>query len=116
METGTRRWGDCRRLVRDFWCLRRRERGPGRRAPVAGRGALVLDARDRRPEGLELRLDLLVAAIDVIDAVDLGRPLGDEAGEHERRARTEVARHDGSPREPGHAPDDRARALLVDVG
>ena len=41
--------------------------------------------------GGQLRLDFLIAAIDVIDAVDDGFAVGGEAGQHQGRAGAEIA-------------------------
>src|SRR6516165_5927674 len=45
----------------------------------------VRDAPDLRSELRELLFDGLVAAIDVVDALDLGTPFGDQAREHQAR-------------------------------
>src|SRR5579863_2267959 len=55
---------------------------------IVRRSSLILrtDALDRGAYGDELVFDALVAAVDVIDAVDPGGVVGDESGEHETRA------------------------------
>ncbi len=47
---------------------------------LSGRG----DAFDAGADGAELFFDALVAAIDVVDAVDPGGVVGDQGGENER--------------------------------
>lgn len=51
----------------------------------SGWSLLRPDPLDVRAEGLELLIDVLVAAIDVVEAVDLGGALGGEGGEDEGR-------------------------------
>ena len=50
----------------------------------------VADATNVGAEGTELFHDVLVAAVDVIDAVDGGFAPGDQRGEHQPGRRTQV--------------------------
>ncbi len=57
--------------------------------------ALHLHALDVRAEAVELLVDELIAAVDVIDTVDFGGAFAVQAGEDERGAGAQVAGHDG---------------------
>jgi hypothetical protein len=67
------------------------------------------------PTALSFLLDLLVAAVDVVDAVDPRRALGDQRCQNEGRRRAQVARHDGRALQLAHALDDGRRAFLADA-
>ncbi len=66
--------------------------GVMKKAPSPGEGAflssahgeasLFLDALDATTQALQLVLDVFVATVDVIDAIDDGGPFGHEAGQH----------------------------------
>ena len=60
-------------------------------------------AADVRAELAQLFLDVLVAAIDVVDALDVGRALRHETREHEARRGAQVGRHDRRARQARHA-------------
>src|SRR4026207_688393 len=67
-------------------------------------------AGDPRAAGEELALDVLVTAVDLLDAPDDGAPVGAERGDEERDARANVRARD-APRlaaKPGGAGDPRA--------
>src|SRR5690606_4223604 len=64
---------------------------------------------------LQLLLDPLVAAVDVVHAPDLGLTARDETGHHETGGRAQVARHHRRAGELLGALDDRARALAPDA-
>src|SRR2546422_1683281 len=85
----------------------RTEGGPGRSG---------LDAADRRPERLELLLQPLVAAVEVVDARDPGFAAGDETGQDERRGGAEIGRHDGRAAQHLDAADVGRVPLEADVG
>src|SRR5215472_1291734 len=90
------------------------------------------DAIDAGADGAKLRLDLLVAAIDVVDAVNPGGVIRDQSSEDEARARPQVrggdrrsgqrsrARHDckiafnGDIRSHAHHFDRMQKAILED--
>src|SRR4051794_32268375 len=55
---------------------------------------LFLDALNVRANRSELLLDLFIAAIDVVNAVNAGGSLGDQAREHQCRRGAQVAGHD----------------------
>jgi hypothetical protein len=59
---------------------------------------------------------VLVAAIDVVDAVEDGFAVGDEGGEDERGGGAEVGAHDGGGLEFGLAADGGGAALDGDAG
>ena len=48
------------------------------------------DAPDLRAQPLQLFLNVLVATIDVVDAIDDGLPVSDQGGEHQRSRRPEI--------------------------
>ena len=52
---------------------------------------------DAGSHGVELVFDVLITAIEVVDALDGRGPLGGEPGEHERGAGAEIRGHDRSP-------------------
>ena len=58
-------------------------------------GLAAGDALDAGADATEFPFDLLVAAIDVIDAVDVGAVFGDEAGENDSGAGAQIGCRDG---------------------
>ena len=64
----------------------------------------------------ELFVDVLVAAVDVIEARDRGGAFGGESGEDESSGRTKIAGHHGGGGELFYAFDDRGAAIDIDVG
>src|SRR6266852_6026234 len=66
--------------------------------------------------GFQLFFDVLVAAVQVIDAVDDGLAIGDERCEHERGGGAQVGSEDGGSTERSYAADDGAAAFDLDVG
>ena len=58
------------------------------------RDALFLDALDVRAELAQFFVEMLVAAIDVIDAADLGDAVGFQSREDQRGGGAQIARHD----------------------
>src|ERR1700756_2213776 len=75
---------------------------------------LIRHAPDLRAELRELLLDGLVAAIDVVDALDLGASLGYEAREHQARGGAQVGGHYRRGGEFLHAVDDGRVPLETD--
>src|SRR2546428_14017244 len=73
------------------------------------------DAFDFRGELPEFLVDALVAAVDVIDAVDLGFAIGREAGKHQTRARAQIARHDWCAAQSLHTFDNGTVAFQRNV-
>src|SRR5262245_12583379 len=71
---------------------------------------------DARAELAEALLDVLVAAIEMVDAVDHRLPLGHEPRDYQARRGAQVGGHDVRAREAVHAADDRGVALDVDGG
>jgi hypothetical protein len=69
-----------------------------------------------RAQLLQLFLDRLIAAVDVIDALDLGAPSGHQAGQHQARRGAQVRRHHRRGGQLVHALDDRGVALEPDLG
>ena len=66
------------------------------------------------PSSLELFVEMLVAAVDVVDAVDFGDAFGLQAGEHERRRGAQVAGHHGRAAQSLDALDDGGGAFDLD--
>src|SRR5205085_1971497 len=87
-----------------------------RRQVAAVHNGLCLYALDVGAEAVELFVDQLVAAIDVVDAVDLGDAFAVEAGEDEGGAGAQVGGHDGSAAHALDALDDGGGAVEGDVG
>src|SRR5579859_2700734 len=71
---------------------------------------------DLRPELRQLLLDGLVTAIDVIDALDVGAPLGHQPGEHQAGRGTQVRRHHRRRRQLLDTVDDGRVPLEADLG
>src|SRR2546423_14185232 len=94
----------------------------GRRQVGCDRVAQTIDAR---ADGAQFRLDLFVAAINMIDALDERLAFGDKTGQHERRGGAQIRRLHARARQGRRAGDDgrvafdayaRAHALqLADV-
>ena len=59
---------------------------------------------------------MLVPAIDVVDALHVGRAIGDQAGQDEARGSAQVRRHHGRAGEPRHAVNHGGVPLDADVG
>src|SRR3546814_1914488 len=72
-------------------------------------------ALDLRTERGELALDVLVAAVHVIDAVDEGLAVGGERRDHQRRRCTQIGRHDRRRLQALAAGDHRGIAFDADV-
>src|SRR5579883_3677899 len=64
----------------------------------------------------QLLLEMLIAAIEVIDPVDDRLALGGEPGEHERHRGAEVGGHDRRAGEMPDAAHHRRGAMHIDVG
>src|SRR6516165_12688105 len=84
-------------------------------APVRVSAVSVRNAPDLGSELRELLLDGLVTAIDVVDALDLGAALGDEAGEYQARRGAQIGGHHRRCGELLHAVDDRGVALEANL-
>ena len=80
----------------------------------------ALAARSRRsivaPTALQLLLEPLIAAVEVVDAQHLGLALGGEAGEDQAHRGAQVGRHDLRAGQPLDAVDDRRAAANLDLG
>ena len=87
-----------------------------RSTPSLQKRLLRLHPLDPRAEGVEFLVDELVAAVDVIDAVDLGDAFGVQAGEDEGGGGAQVAGHDGRAAHALDAFDDGGAAVERDVG
>src|SRR6185295_13987839 len=60
-----------------------------RRSPISA----VAHALDLGAAGGELLLEIFVAAVEVVDAVDEGLTLGRQRRQHQRRGGTQIGRH-----------------------
>src|SRR3546814_6223939 len=79
---------------------------------MAGRrAACSVDAPDLRAQPRQLALDVLVAAVEVVDAVDDGLALGDQAGEDQRGRGAQVGRHHRGAAERGHRSEEHTSEL-----
>src|SRR5271157_412525 len=74
------------------------------------------DAADLGADSLQLFLDVLVTAVDVVDAVNDGFAVGDQSGEHERRRGAQIAGQHGSGAERSLAANHGAASFNLDVG
>src|SRR5947207_6170317 len=74
------------------------------------------EALDPRAEGRELLLERLVAAVQMIDAVDDGLALGGEPGDDQPGRGAQVGRHDGCALQALDAAHHGAVALDRDIG
>ena len=72
--------------------------------------------RISRTQPRQLLLDVLVATIEVVDAVDDGFAVGDQPGQDQRRRSAQVGRHHRRAAELLDAADDRGVAFDADVG
>ncbi len=68
------------------------------------------------PQLVELFLDGFVATIDVVDAIDLGTSLGDQAGDDQARRSAQVGGHHRRRGQLRHALDDGGVAFQADLG
>src|SRR5690349_9757740 len=75
------------------------------------RPARSVEAVDVGAERAEVAGKIRIAALDVLAVVDRGLAVGDEPGEHERRARPHIGRPDRRARQPRDTPHDRVAAL-----
>jgi len=89
---------------------------PGRRRGNAGRGLGLADSLDFRAEGEEFFVDVFVAAVDVVEAVDFGGSLGGEGGDDQCGRSAEVGGHDGGGGEALDAAHDGGAVVHGDVG
>src|SRR3954451_19075526 len=80
------------------------------------RKQILAETLDPGAERAELCLERLVAAVEVIDAIDDRFAVGDQAGDHQSRRGAQVGRHDGRALQALDAAHDRAIALDRDVG
>src|SRR5215470_11468010 len=71
---------------------------------------------DPRAELRQLLLDALVAAVEVVDAVDARLAFGNEARDDEARRGAQVRRHDVRALQPGHTVDHGGVAGDLDIG
>src|ERR1019366_9518752 len=78
-------------------------------------GEDVAHAADFGAHSFQFFFDVLVAAVQVIDAVDDGLAVRDQGGEHERGGGAQVRGEDGGGAERSSAADDGAAAFDLDV-
>src|ERR1035437_69139 len=102
-------------------------RGPGRTVAVTAgpsspflrrsivNSASLRDAADVRAERAKLGFDLLVSAVDVVDALNRGLAFGDQGGDDQGGRRPQVAGHHGGAHQFLYARDDGRGAFLADV-
>src|SRR6266498_3119717 len=86
-----------------------------RKAAVASLAAGFADAPDPCPQRGKLFLDSLVAAIEMVNAVDRRPSLRHQTGDHEASGGAQIGRHHIRSGEPAHALDDSGAALDLDV-
>src|SRR6266568_4811164 len=84
-------------------------------ANVSGAGMLP-GPRDAGAQRLKLLLEGLVAAVEVVDARDLGGASRREPGQYERGRGAQIGRHDGRALVGVHAPHDGDGPLGLDEG
>src|ERR1700757_5138543 len=72
------------------------------------------DAADFCANAFQLLLDMFVAAVDVVDAVDDGLAVGDQGGQHQGRGSAQVGREHGGCAKGSFAPHDGATAFNAD--
>src|SRR6266508_840170 len=82
-------------------------------ASVSG-GGMLAQPLDVGAENVELLLESLVAAVQVVDAGDLGGAARREAGQHERGRGAEIRRHDGRALVGRHAAHHRDGPVRLD--
>src|SRR2546428_11578828 len=85
---------------------------PGEIRPDLG---LAVDPREMRAESLELGHDVLITAVQVIDAVEHRRPFGAQRRHDEGGAGTDIGHVDRTAVQRAGAGDHRAAAFNVDV-
>src|ERR1700686_254165 len=84
-----------------------------------GRGSFredVAHAADFGAYSFQFFFNVLVAAVQMIDAVDDGLSIRDEGGEHERGGGAQVGSEDGGGAQRSSAADDGAAAFDLNVG
>src|ERR1700720_1004132 len=81
-----------------------------------GSGSEGVEALDVRPEGLELFDDALVAAINVVNALDEGFTFGHQRGEHQPGAGPQVGGLHGGSGELRGSPDHGTAPVDGNVG
>src|SRR5207237_7337049 len=72
------------------------------------------DPFDVGADRLELLLKPFIAAIEMIDPVDLGHPVRDQTGQDEAHRGAEIGRHDGRADQAAHPPHDGGEAPAID--
>ena len=77
--------------------------------------SLLFHALDVRAELAQFFVEMFVAAIDVIDAADLGHAIGLQARQDERGGGAQIARHDRRADQSIDALDHRGRAFDLHV-
>src|SRR6516164_10225 len=84
---------------------------------MEGRSAeYVAHAADLCAHAFQLLLDMLVAAVHVVDAIEDRFAVCDEGGEDERCGRAKVGAHDGCSGEGSRAADGGSAAVDFDDG
>ena len=76
---------------------------------------VVTQPLDVGADGAQLGFHPVVAAVEVVDALDQRLALGDEAGDHQAGRGAQVGRHHGRARQPRHAVHDRGVAVDLDA-
>ena len=79
-------------------------------------GRLAVDPLDATTQTPQLFFDVLVTAIDVVDAIDYGLAIGNEACQHQAGGGTQVSRHYLGTAQVQGIPADGGVALQLDVG
>src|SRR5882762_10442535 len=92
------------------------EKGPEGPDKALNFTAISPDALDPGAERGKLLLEALIAAVEVIDAIDDGLALGHQGGDDQARRCAQVRRHDGSALQPPDAFHHRRVALDRDLG
>src|SRR5450755_3644509 len=72
------------------------------------------DAANARAQRAQLVLDALVPAVEMVNALDDGLPLGDETGDDQARGGAQIGGHHLGACQPGDSLDDRGAALDLD--
>src|SRR2546426_2386300 len=92
------------------------EKGPDGADKTLNFTAISPGALDPGAERGELFFERLVAAVEVIDAIDHGLAIGHQASDDQARRGAQIGRHDGGALQPLDAFDHRRVALDRDLG
>src|SRR5260370_2207198 len=75
----------------------------------------LADAPDLRANATNFFFSTLIAAINVVDAIENGFAIGDKSGNHQRSGGPQIGALDGGAAEWGLAAHDGAAAFDLDV-